>query len=75
MSTHEYKDLDPDVARGLDALVATVARVMREKRRCCLTCMNWNHTTNGCNLAAGQVPPPRVVAYGCGSYVEDDIPF
>ena len=75
MNTRRYENLDPDVARGLDALVHEVSKVVQSKRRCCLTCINWNHNTDGCNLAGGQVPPPRVVAYGCNSYVEDDIPF
>lgn len=91
MSTTKYENLDPDVSRGLDALVITVARVMREQRRCCLTCCNFDEPSEGCNIANGQRPPARVVAYGCAGYlatnakpvaqpasnvyVDDSIPF
>lgn len=71
----QYNMLDPDIARGLDALVNEVAKVVNAKRRCCLTCEHWNYTKDGCRLANDQVPPPKVVAFGCPAYVEDPIPF
>lgn len=75
MNTTDYAGLDPDLARGIDALVGEVARVVREKRKCCITCVYFNNETEGCVLADGARPPARVVAYGCPKYDQDDIPF
>lgn len=75
MNTRKYDGLDPDIVRGLDALATQVAKVVQAKRRTCMTCVHFDLASEGCKQANNQRPPARVIAYGCGSYVEDDIPF
>lgn len=65
---------DPDIKRSLDALTREVGRVLREARRCCITCKHFREDVGICKLAGTQ-PPARVIAYGCPCYELDEIPF
>jgi hypothetical protein len=74
MSTEKYPGLDPDLANGLHNLAMRVAAIVREKRKCCIHCVNWQADTEICK-PAGKRPPAKIIAFGCQSYNEDDIPF
>lgn len=76
MTTPNNVAFNNDVVQALKALADKVGETVLKNRRCCLSCAHWTQTVQGgCKLAGGQLPPPHVIAYGCGSYVEDDIPF
>lgn len=40
------------------------------RRKSCLTCCHFNEVNEECDLAPGQRPPARIVAFGCSSYIE-----
>lgn len=67
---------DPDIKRSLDALTSEVGRVLREARRCCITCQHWDDfpPDGRCKLANAR-PPARTIAYGCPRYEQAEIPF
>lgn len=76
----DHKLIRPTISEGLyipaEALQAAV-----EKRgtavslfRTCITCMHFVENTEHCSQF-GARPPARVIAYGCPSYENDDIPF
>jgi hypothetical protein len=67
------KGIDPDLARGLDAVANAIGHIVAQHRRCCLNCLQFNEKTETCALAKAR-PPARVIAYGCPKW-EEDIPF
>jgi len=55
-------------------LAMEVQHVLRHRRKCCLTCVQFDQEREVCRLA-DQRPPVRVLVYGCASYEWDEIPF
>ena len=43
---------------------------------CCVNCLYWNKSPEGCSKAGGATPPARVIVLGCKAWEwENDLPF
>ena len=75
MSTRmeQQRLLDANIASAIQALAKSVGQVVNDGRRTCVHCAYFNGDET-CQLA-GQRPPAQVIAFGCPSFVEDEIPF
>jgi len=64
-----------DRAALVKAIHDAVAKAVERSKRCCFNCASFKEPNLYCMMHNGN-PPPRVVAFGCDSYMpSDEIPF
>lgn len=61
-------------AGAIDAVAKNMEQAMRDCRRTCVNCIHFDEGIDFCSIAR-QRPPARVIAFGCSSFEEDNIPF
>jgi hypothetical protein len=72
--------IKPTVSQGLYISPEQLQAAIEKKGpqvgmfRTCLTCMFFVENTEQCAKQRMR-PPARVIAYGCGMYENDDVPF
>ena len=62
IQVHTKYSIEAEIKRGL---------------RTCVTCTQFDKSTETCKLTNNLRPPADVIAYGCGRYIDmyDEIPF
>ena len=56
-----------------DAQFQQAIETLKQRLPCCPNCFNFNVKTEVCELAPGERPPARIIAFGCPAF--DYCPF
>jgi hypothetical protein len=69
MSTSYDDVLSERLAEGLQRHATSVTLALREARRTCITCYNFDDKTETCGVVKPPMrPPAHVIAFGCPKY-------
>lgn len=69
----DMQQRDADVVAAIRQCASSLAQAIEINCRTCVRCMHFN-ADETCTLA-GARPPAKVIAFGCDSFLPDDIPF
>lgn len=67
------KEIDARLVQAVGDALGPLAEAIHDARRSCVTCLNFEMSSEKCLLARKR-PPAQVIAFGCDEY-ERDIPF
>ena len=65
---------EQQIEKLAEYLVSQLKETIKSATRTCLTCQNWDKTSELCMKFDNQKPPAYTIAYGCPSY-DEQIPF
>lgn len=74
MTKQELDGVNESLAQAIHDVAVSFGKAAKDARRTCVNCMHFDEQREVCKLA-GARPPARVIAFGCDSFEEDNIPF
>lgn len=66
--------LDHNIVRAISTLASSLGVAVQQGRRTCVHCLHFDLQAETCALAR-QRPPATVIAFGCPSFLDGNVPF
>lgn len=70
------QQLDNNIATAIQTMAKSLGQAVADGRRTCVHCMYFDQLAEVCVFYNPAMrPPAQIIAFGCGNFTPDDIPF